>query len=165
VSRNLRRALIALVVLGAVALGMAQQGEPAGGGATRLPDTQLGLSKTSVRDVPVSDAYEYRDSSPGDSERIPQELHGAPPLVPHSVDGLLPITRESNACVTCHGTPGPASETPPPAPPSHFVDLRHAPGVMRTEVAGGRWVCTSCHVPQTNAPALPGSVSERPSPR
>lgn len=86
--------------------------------------------------------------------RLPRAYVGEPPLIPHSMDGLLPITRDSNACLLCHGTPGPSSDDPPPAPASHFVDRRNAPDVRRSEVAGARWVCTSCHIPQTNAPTL-----------
>jgi nitrate reductase cytochrome c-type subunit len=37
---------------------------------------------------------------------------------------------------------------------SHFKDLRHAPEVLRDELAGARWYCTSCHVSQSDAEPL-----------
>lgn len=148
---DVRRALLALVIIACAAAGNAQQPR---GRRNGIPARQLGLSKTSVADAPVSEVYVYSSMSPGESTRLPRVYDGAPPLIPHSVDGLLPITRDSNACVVCHGTPGSSSDDPPPAPLSHFVDQRNGPDVRRSEVAGARWVCTSCHVPQTNAPTL-----------
>jgi cytochrome c-type protein NapB len=162
VARDLRRALPALMIVACAVAGCAQQ-PPRGGRAGRgIPDRQLGLSKTSVTEAPVSGVYVHSDKSPGESERLPRPYDGAPPLIPHSTDGLLPITRESHACVVCHGTPGPPSDDPPPAPFSHFVDQRNAPEVRRNEVVGARWMCTSCHVPQTNAPPLVGSTFPSP---
>ena len=35
---------------------------------------------------------------------------------------------------------------------SHLVDLRKAPGEMREEVIGARFVCVSCHVSRTLPP-------------
>lgn len=105
---------------------------------------------TSPPDPP---AFEYGDKRPGQSQRLPRSWDGAPPLVPHAVKGLTPISAKRNACAGCHGRPG-ATSGPPPAPASHFVDLREAPGVARPQLAGARWNCTACHVPQTNAPPL-----------
>lgn len=105
-------------------------------------------------------AYEYNDKRPGQSQRLPRAWEGAPPLVPHAIRGLTPITGRNNACVRCHGRAG-ATTGPPPAPASHFVDTREAPGVARPQVAGARWICTACHVPQTNAPPLVSTTEAR----
>jgi len=151
VAFDVSRALLVLVIVAWAVAGSAQQPR---GRRDEIPDRQLGLSKTSVTDAPVSDVYVYSSKSPGESTRLPRAYNGAPPLIPHSIDGLLPITYDSNACIVCHGMPGSPSDDPPPAPSSHFVDQRNAPDVRRNEVAGARWVCTSCHIPQTNAPTL-----------
>ncbi len=108
-------------------------------------------------DPPV---YEYGDQRPGQSQRLPREFEGAPPLIPHAIRGLTPITAKNNACVRCHGRAG-ATTGPPPASASHFVDMREAPGVARPQVAGARWNCTACHVPQTNAPLVTPAGSPR----
>ncbi len=105
--------------------------------------------------------FEHGDKRPGQSQRLPRAWEGAPPVVPHALRGLTPITAKNNACVRCHGRAG-ATSGPPPAPPSHFVDMREAPGEARPQVAGARWNCTACHVPQTNAPPLVGTASGRP---
>lgn len=103
-------------------------------------------------DAPV---YDHGDKRPGQSQRLPRGWDGAPALIPHATRALLPITAKRNACVGCHGRAG-ATSGPPPAPASHFVDLREAPSATRPQVAGSRWNCTACHVPQTNAPPLVG---------
>ena len=108
-------------------------------------------------EVAPAPVFEPPDTRPGRSTRLPRAWDGQPPLVPHSLRGLIPITATTNACVRCHGRVG-ATSGPPPAPPSHFIDLREAPGVARPQVAGARWNCTACHVPQTMAPPLVGTT-------
>ena len=64
----------------------------------------------------------------GDLDRAsacPRAWEGAPPVIPHSLRGLTPITATNNACVRCHGRAG-ATTGPPPAPASHFIDMREA---------------------------------------
>lgn len=107
----------------------------------------------SADQAPAPEHFEHGDKRPGQSERLPRAWEGAPPVIPHSLRGLTPITAKNNACARCHGRAG-ATSGPPPAPPSHFVDLREAPGVVRPQIAASRYNCTACHVPQTNAPPL-----------
>jgi cytochrome c-type protein NapB len=112
-----------------------------------------GAQPPASSDDALAPAFEAPDTRPGRSARLPRAWEGQPPLVPHSLRGLTPITATSNACVRCHGRAG-ANSGPPPAPASHFVDERQAPGVARPQVAGARWNCTACHIPQTMAPPL-----------
>ncbi|MFT3916839.1 MAG: nitrate reductase cytochrome c-type subunit [Anaeromyxobacteraceae bacterium] len=145
---TLRAPLAALALL---ALAAPVPGRPG------TPDTKLGLSKTSVFEIPAPPAYKAEDSTPGEKplpKRLSTEI---PPVIPHGIDELLPITRESNACVACHDTPGPKKKgEPTPIPASHHVDFRHD-GRKAETVAGARWVCISCHVPRTDAKPLVGS--------
>jgi len=126
--------------------------------AKPIPDRNLGLSRTSVFDVPAPPAYRDEASDPGEKplpKRINREY---PPVIPHSVADSLPITRSTNLCLDCHAVPGPKKKgEATPVPASHFVDFRHAPETKGAEVAGARYVCISCHVPRTDAPALVGS--------
>lgn len=119
----------------------------AGAAAAQTPPGPAGPPP--VHDVP--------DVRPGRSTRVPRVWEGQPPVVPHSLRGLTPITAASNACIRCHGRMG-ATSGPPPAPPSHFVEQRVAPGETRSVLAGARYVCTACHVTQTSAPPLVGST-------
>ena len=54
----------------------------------------------SSEDAPAP-AFEVPDTRPGRSTRLPRTWDGQPPLVPHSLRGLTPITATSNACVRC----------------------------------------------------------------
>lgn len=135
-----------------VAVGMAV--------AAALP----GLAQSRAGGAETSGAvYEPAETRPGRSTRIPRTWDGQPPAVPHSVRGLVPVTPKANACVRCHGRAG-ATSGPPPAPRSHFVDARTAPDEVRADLAPNRYVCTACHVTQTNAPPLVGSTFD-PGPR
>lgn len=113
-------------------------------------DRDLGLSKTSVFETPEPKPFVYQD----DSDPIAPAYVGAPPLVSHTVQDKLPITLQKNKCVGCHDIGERGRDDPPPIPKSHYYDLRNAPTVKRAEIAGTRWVCTSCHVPQATSPPL-----------
>lgn len=127
--------------------------------APPVKDRDLGLSKASVFEVPAPPAWRAEDSAPGEKTPPPPRLGPQiPPVVPHGIADLLPITREANACVDCHQLAGPKKAgEPTPLPPSHYVDYRNAPGKVGEKVAGTRWVCISCHVPRTDAPPAVGS--------
>ncbi|MBU1215627.1 MAG: nitrate reductase cytochrome c-type subunit [Gammaproteobacteria bacterium] len=119
----------------------------------------MGLSKSSVFSVPEPKAYDYPATQPGASKVLPRAYKDAPPQVPHSIDEFQPITAQMNMCAACHGQPalwGQKLEkgTPTPIPPSHYTDLRNAPGKVTQNLIGARYNCNQCHVPQTNAPAL-----------
>jgi cytochrome c-type protein NapB len=131
----------------------------AGPKAAPVKDTELGLSRPSVFDVPSPPAYHDEDGAPGEKplpKRISKET---PPVIPHAVADFLPITTSANSCVDCHVVDGPKKKgEPTPVPASHFVDLRRSPGTRGDKVAGARWVCISCHVPRTDAPPAVGST-------
>jgi len=121
--------------------------------AAPVKDRDLGLSKTSVFEVPAPPAWKAEASTPGEKPPPPRIGTQIPPVVPHGVADSLPITRSSNACVDCHQVAGPKKAgEPTPLPPSHYVDYRNAPDKAGDQVAGARWVCTACHVPRTDAP-------------
>jgi cytochrome c-type protein NapB len=124
-----------------------------------IRDKELGLSRTSVFDVPSPPAWKAEDSAPGDTPLPARVDREAPPVVPHAMGDFLPITPTQNLCVDCHVIDGPKKKgEPTPVPASHFVDLRHAPEKKGDKLAGARWVCTSCHVSRSNAPPAVGST-------
>ena len=149
----------ALAALFAAVLASSCSSAPSAGkreASTGIPDSALGLEKSAVTGVPAPRSYEYSAKDPGDGKVLPRPFASAPPLVPHSVDAFLPITGTDNGCLTCHATGGAGSKAgdPVPVPASHYLDLRNAPSVKRAEIAGSRYVCTACHVPQTDAKPL-----------
>jgi len=124
-----------------------------------IPDKELGLSRTSVFEVPSPPAWKAEEAAPGEKPVPARPFKEAPPVVPHAVADFLPITPAQNICVDCHAIEGPKKKgEPTPVPASHYVDLRHAPGKKGDKVAGARWVCISCHVARTDAAPAVGST-------
>ena len=122
-----------------------------------IPDRELGLSHAAPMEVTAPPRAKENDSSPGERPVRPRAYPGAPPAIPHGIADFLPITRDANACVDCHGVAEKKKGEPTPLPASHYVDLRNAPGKRGEKVAGARWVCTACHVPQQEVKPLVGS--------
>jgi nitrate reductase (cytochrome), electron transfer subunit len=67
-----------------------------------------------------------------------------PRTIPHRIDGHQ-LQRNANRCLACHGLNAPAAVRATPIPPTHLLDRD---GDRREELAGGRYACTICHVPQ-----------------
>jgi nitrate reductase cytochrome c-type subunit len=123
-----------------------------------VPDTEIGLSKTSVFDIASPPATLHNESEPGDDVLIPRGFPEQPSQIPHGVLEFLPITFDDNQCVDCHAVEKKEPGEPTPIPPSHYTDLRHAPGKIGEELVGARYNCLSCHVsPGGNAPLVGNS--------
>lgn len=123
--------------------------------AELMDDAQLGLSKTSVFDVPTPQPFTYSDLEPEDSDSLPRAFPGAPPQVPHEIESLLPIAAVDNACLECHDKPrhiGKKSSTRAPMSESHYS----VKGERKKDwkMAGLRYNCTQCHVPQAQVKPL-----------
>jgi len=151
---NVTTTLAIALLLAAVAFP-ASADDKKGPRAGSVKDTQLGLSKTSVFDVPSPPLYKAEDGAPGEKplpKRISAEI---PPVIPHAIGDFLPITRDANMCIECHEMPGPKRKgEPTPLPRSHYVDWRHDQGRALEKHAGARWMCTACHAPVTDAKPL-----------
>ena len=122
--------------------------------ADPIPDSDLGLSRTSVFDTPVPAPYDYDGSAPA----IPAMNIDEVPVIPHEIRVFEKITIGRNRCLRCHLLPEkidmPLEEgDPTPMPANHFYRLPTADDVT-AQVAGGRWVCTQCHVAQADTPPL-----------
>jgi len=77
-----------------------------------------------------------------------------PPLIPHKIDGYQ-ITTQNNACMGCHDWPGNTRVNAPKISETHYVDRQ---GVRLDKVAGTRYFCQQCHVPQADAKPLVGNI-------
>ena len=62
-----------------------------------------------------------------------------------------------NACMTCHDWPGNTRVKAPKISETHYVDRQ---GARLDKVAGTRYFCTQCHVPQADAKPLVGNTFE-----
>ena len=76
-----------------------------------------------------------------------------PPLIPHKIEGYQ-ITTDNNACMNCHDWPGNTRVNAPKISETHYVDRQ---GVRLDKVAGTRYFCQQCHVPQADAKPLVGN--------
>ena len=137
-----------------------------------ISEESMGFRKTTIyseRDT-IADKTMYSTSPAGTSKKVDRAYQNAPPMIPHSVEGLLPITTNNNQCMTCH-EPQMASMMgmgATPIPKSHYTDLRpkhtydgenfiHATDHMKSELSikpvkelvGARFSCTLCHAPQS----------------
>ena len=147
---NVRRLFVATsVALAAAAYAFTVQA---------VDDSSLGLSKTSVFDDPTPVAPSYDAPPPGVPVTAPERyFSGAPPVIPHSIDGLVPITGQNNSCLGCHDKPDMIGKkikgAPTPMTASHYVSpwTKDKPS---KKVSGARYNCDQCHAPQSNAQPL-----------
>ena len=126
-----------------------------------IDDQNMSLSKTSVFDTPTPEPYAYSDTKPGRNEWLPRAWEGAPPQIPHRVEMYLPIVAADNQCLDCHDTPKyidqPKNMDRSKKNKSPMSRDHYASNDLET-VAGARFTCTQCHVPQSNAAPLVDST-------
>ena len=90
-----------------------------------VDETVLGLRKTSLFNENVAPSKIKDDRpAPGSAPKFERAYVNAPPMIPHSVDGLLPITKNNNQCLGCHMPDVAKSMGATPIPPSHFTNYR-----------------------------------------
>jgi len=70
-----------------------------------------------------------------------------PPLIPHAIE-KYEIDLKVNQCLRCHDWPYNVREKATKVSETHYVSRE---GVRLDTVAGTRWFCTQCHVPQADA--------------
>lgn len=82
---------------------------------------------------------------PGSGVLLDRAYLDAPPQIPHSTAGLLPITKAGNACTGCHIPAVATAINATAIPASHMRD---------GNVSHARYNCSQCHVPQAEVTAL-----------
>lgn len=100
--------------------------------------------------VPVEDVFHQ------DESRFTRNYRQQPPLVPHSIDQYQ-IDLKANRCLSCHDWTNAGDRKAPTLSMTHYQDRE---GNQLDVVAGTRWFCTQCHVPQADAPALVDNTFE-----
>ena len=140
-------------------------------------EESLGLRKTNLyaEDGTSAAKTEYRAAAPGSSTKLKRAFQDAPPMIPHSVEGLLPIKIDSNQCLGCHMPAMAKMVNSTPIPKSHFTNFRpttyviddqvvksgvvinntsseslnHVSIIKQGTLVGARFNCTQCHAPQS----------------
>lgn len=129
--------------------------------ADGIPDNEMGLDKNSVFDTPTPVAPVIGGEKPQVNSP------GAPPQIPHSTAGMVPVRMNANLCIGCHHKPMlQGKEIPPgvptPIPASHYVDTRTPGASPEQSVRGQRYICTQCHTPQADVSPLVGNTFSNP---
>lgn len=161
--------LLSLVTIGAISVFASASGFKS------ISEEQIGLRKTNIYEekVELKDKLSFNELSPGESKLIKRSFENAPPLIPHSVEGLVPITTDNNSCLGCHSPEIASAVNATPVPKSHLNSFRpvtkYKDGVLTKDgkkyentadvktkahakegISLDRFNCTLCHVPQTN---------------
>ena len=109
------------------------------------------LREEPLTDLGTAPALE-RLSTPADG--FGRAYRQQPPLIPHKIDGYQ-INAGNNQCMDCHDWPANTRYNALKISETHYVDRQ---GVRLDKVAGTRYFCTQCHVPQADAKPLVGNV-------
>ena len=116
-----------------------------------ISDSQIGFRNIDLlddKDVVLKDVN-YTKEPAGMSKKFDRSFENAPPFIPHDTEGLVPITKDMNMCVTCHMPEFAKDSGATPIPSSHLYDIRN-----KKDLAGKlddeRYNCTTCHVEQQN---------------
>ena len=81
---------------------------------------------------------------PGQVKPFKKSFVTAPPMIPHSVEGMVPIKVGKNMCLNCHMPQNAKALGVTPIPKSHFKS--------DGRLSGRRYFCTTCHTPQAKVP-------------
>jgi cytochrome c-type protein NapB len=137
-----------------------------------VTESVLGLRKTDIYSEDADTTgmkTEYSSDAPGTSQRIARAFQDAPPMIPHSVEGLLPIKAGNNQCLGCHMPEVASAVGAIPVPKSHLTNFRPthkfdgkefsksidnykneiAISKAGTKLVMARFNCTQCHAPQS----------------
>lgn len=134
-----------------------------------ISDTEIGYRNEDLLDESLEiPKVAYSTGAPGTVGNLERSFENAPPMIPHTVNGFVPITAKSNSCLACH-LPAVAPALKATAmPKSHFTDYRpeviEEAGLYKVDAKEGevvakdmgsnlnqaRYNCTLCHAPQAN---------------
>jgi cytochrome c-type protein NapB len=122
--------------------------------APPAPPAEVADDDLSYRNEPLLDdsgtpAASFDAPDPGDATLETRSFENAPPVIPHNVDDLLPITASENSCTDCHLPEDAADLGATPVPASHFYDIRR--DKQLDSLSPANYNCTLCHAPQANA--------------
>ena len=138
-------------------------------------EESLGLRKTDLytEQSTTGDKTMYSKTPAGTSQYINRAFENAPPMIPHDVEGMLPITINNNACMGCHEPAVASSMNATAIPATHFTNYRPDTALASNgkivkdghevdntsdklvsskklnQVAGARFNCSQCHAPQS----------------
>ncbi len=140
--------VVALAAAGACSSSAPPQAGPAPSPTaerTSIPEAGIGLRTADVLDNGEVQPIRPVTAEPGEAPLPVRPYPSSPPVIPHSVADLLPVTTRENACLDCHLPEAAADSGATAIPASHFA---------RGTLDPRRFVCVLCHAPQNRATPL-----------
>ena len=145
-----------------------------------VSEESLGLRKTDLytENTTAAEKTEYVKAEAGSSHKFDRAFDNAPPMIPHSVEGLLPITINNNTCTGCHMPEVAPSVGATAIPASHFTSFRPVTSIADNgkivkegkqventsdfktvtksldHMNKARYNCSQCHAPQSQGNLL-----------
>jgi len=156
-----------------------------------VSELTLGLRQTDLYSEKAETSgvkTDYSRPAPGQSTRFERAYVNAPPMIPHSVEGLLPIKAGNNQCIGCHMPESAKAMGATPIPVSHFTnyrpttvlkdgelvkegktvgmngelgnvsDIKIAKPKKSDKLYQGRFNCSQCHAPQSKTDTVVGNT-------
>lgn len=123
--------------------------------AAWLPHSNRGAAKSKLRGGDVDDYVAVEDVFHQDENRFVRNYRQQPPLIPHTIEQYQ-IDLSANECLACHDWTNAGDRGAPTLSMTHYLDRD---GNQLDSVAGTRWFCNQCHVPQADAPASSKTIS------
>jgi cytochrome c-type protein NapB len=147
-----------------------------------VDETELGYRRGGLDGAMATPKADFTRPAPGEGKRFARSYENAPPLIPHSVEGFLPIQASNNACLGCHTPEAAKAAKATPLPASHFADFRPDTKIGKDgevikegktvvnsadikvvkkrlkKLSQARYNCSQCHVPQANIKPLVGNT-------
>ncbi|KIC45022.1 ferredoxin [Ruegeria sp. ANG-S4] len=90
----------------------------------------------------------------GREGRMVRNYRQQPPLIPHSITQYQ-IDLRTNQCLSCHDWTKAGERNAPTLSMTHYLDRE---GNELDHIAGTRYFCNQCHVPQADTPPLVENV-------
>jgi len=139
-----------------------------------LSEEQIGLRDTTLYDESkaLPSKTNYAKNPAGSGVKYERAFQDAPPMIPHDTEGMLPITKNMNQCVSCHMPEVAKAMGATAIPKSHFTDFRPKHSfdgknfkksvdnmkndvviVEETNLVAARYNCSQCHAPQSQGEA------------
>ena len=135
-------------------VGLAVAGLTFLGCQSGVGENEMGLRKSTLfsEDAQIA-KFDYVGKAAGESELIDRAFENAPPMISHTTEDMLPITKENNSCTSCHLPEMAAAVNATPMPKSHFYNFRTNKD-LKGEMDETRFNCVICHATQVNAAPL-----------
>lgn len=121
-----------------------------------LDENDIGLrSEALTSENVILKDFAYPSTPAGESQRIERAFENAPPMISHDVEGMMEITKDFNACITCHSPEYAEAMNATPVPASHTYDtFKDKPS---NQIVETRYNCNLCHTPQANVAPIVGN--------